>query len=342
MNNNEEIEVLDEEDLKQEVPKENNKKKVFPLIAILLINFILSFIISYVVVDYKECKCGTFSNHIMPYTESESGHFILPGGDNNTISHNYSNECKDPSNKSNLETYNTRVYLFVAIFILFNIIAFSINIQTKKKSKIIPNAIILFIFSALVLLILYEKDTECLKQLKPILYLYPEKEMNITVNFDKEELLTTTYPKFNKEWNVLVKPDGSIYEKGNYYYALYWEENRIKNCDFKDGFYVEKDDAIKFLEDKLTTLGLNDKERNEFIMYWLPKLEENDKSIVHFDLTDELQKENEMIINPKPDSILRIHINVKKVNKKTNIKEQKLPTFKRSGYTAIEWGGTIY
>ena len=32
-------------------------------------------------------------------------------------------------------------------------------------------------------------------------------------------------------------------------------------------------------------------------------------------------------------TILRVHI---------NIKEQKLPTFKRHGYTAIEWGGTIY
>ena len=240
-------------------------------------------------------------------------------------------------------------YISLLILIIITIIALIKNIKRKYQMGITIMGVLLLLQLASIAqtFIKYEiiPALEALNQhvmLKPILYLYPEKEMNITVNFDKEELLTTTYPKFNNEWNVLVKPDGSIYENGKYYYALYWEENRIKNCDFKDGFYVEKDNAIKFLEDKLTTIGLNDKERNEFIMYWLPKLEENGKSIVHFDLTDELQKENEMIINPKPDSILRVHINIKKVNNKTNIKEQKLPTFKRSGYTAIEWGGTIY
>lgn len=240
-------------------------------------------------------------------------------------------------------------YIFLLILIIITIIALIKNIKRKYQIGITITGVLLLLQLASIAhtFIKYEviPAREALNQhvmLKPILYLYPEEEKNITVNFDKEELLTTTYPKFNNEWNVLVKPDGSIYENGKYYYALYWEENRNKNCDFEDGFYVEKDNAINFLEEKLTTLGLNDKERNEFIMYWLPKLEENGKSIVHFDLTDELQKENEMIINPKPDSILRIHINVKKVNKKTNIKEQKLPTFKRHGYTAIEWGGTIY
>ena len=240
-------------------------------------------------------------------------------------------------------------YIFLLILIIITIIALIKNIKRKYQMGITIMGVLLLLQLASIAqtFIKYEiiPAREELNQhvmLKPILYLYPEEEMNITVNFDKEELLTTTYPKFNNEWNVLVKPDGSIYENGKCYYALYWEENRNKDCDFEDGFYVEKDNAINFLEEKLTTLGLNDKERNEFIMYWLPKLEENGKSIVHFDLTDELQKENEMIINPKPDSILRVHINIKKVNKKTNIKVQKLPTFKRSGYTAIEWGGTIY
>ena len=191
-------------------------------------------------------------------------------------------------------------YISLLILIIITIIALIKNIKRKYQMGITIMGVLLLLQLASITqtFIKYEiiPAREALNQhvmLKPILYLYPEEEMNITVNFDKEELLTTTYPKFNKEWNVLVKPDGSIYENGKYYYALYWEENRNKDCDFKDGFYVEKDNAINFLEEKLTTIGLNDKERNEFIMYWLPKLEKNGKSIVHFDLTDELQKENE-------------------------------------------------
>ena len=133
--------------------------------------------------------------------------------------------------------------------------------------------------------------------LKPVLYLYPETEMNVEVKFAKPELLTTTYPKCIDSWNVKVLPSGDMYDQnGKYYYALYWEELSTNKFNFNEGFYVEKDNAIDFLEEKLSILGLNDKERNEFIMYWLPILEQNQKSLVYFETTESLQKENELII----------------------------------------------
>ena len=179
--------------------------------------------------------------------------------------------------------------------------------------------------------------------LKPVLYLYPETEMNVEAKFSKPELLITTYPKYVDSWNVKVLPSGDMYDQnGKYYYALYWEELSTNKFNFNEGFYVEKDNAIEFLEEKLSILGLNDKERNEFIMYWLPILEQNQKSLVYFETTESLQKENELIINPKPDSLLRIRMHVKKINHKIEIKEQELLHFERKGFTAVEWGGIIY
>ena len=77
-------------------------------------------------------------------------------------------------------------------------------------------------------------------------------------------------------------------------------------------------------------------------MYWLPILEKNEKSVVYFELTKERESYNKIIIDPKPDSLLRIAIHVKKVDKKPNIKEEKLEKFERNGFTAVEWGGVIY
>ncbi|MDO4375954.1 MAG: hypothetical protein Q4C33_02135 [bacterium] len=179
--------------------------------------------------------------------------------------------------------------------------------------------------------------------MKPVLYLYPEVETNVEVKFAKQELLTTTYPKFNSSWNVKVKPNGDMYdESGRYYYALYWEAKGEKLNNFEEGFYVEKENAITFLEEKLNILGLNERESNEFIMYWLPILEGNEKSLVYFETTESLENKNKLIISPKPDSLLRINIHVKKVKTKTSIKEQTLPHFERKGFTAIEWGGIKY
>ncbi len=179
---------------------------------------------------------------------------------------------------------------------------------------------------------------------KPVLYLYPkENNTKVTVTFEKPELLTTTYPKFINKWSVVANKNGDLYDKdGKYYYGLYWEENGHTPVSFEEGFYVTKDKAIEFLEEKLDTVGLNSKEKNEFIMYWLPILEKNEKSLVYFELTNEREAYNKLNITPNPDSLLRVAIHVKKVDKKTNIKKQKLKTFKRKGFTAVEWGGVIH
>ena len=190
----------------------------------------------------------------------------------------------------------------------------------------------------------YESNGECDPDVayKPVLYLYPEKEEEIDVTFAHPELLTTTYPKYNNGWHVTAKPNGDLLLNNKYYYALYWEEETYNKVDFSEGFYVTKDNAIAFLEDKLTTLGLTPREQNEFIMYWLPILEKNENSLVYFELTDSLQSTNALNITPTPDSLLRLRIHIKKVDNKVSIKEQTLPTFQRTGFTAVEWGGVIY
>lgn len=178
---------------------------------------------------------------------------------------------------------------------------------------------------------------------KPILYLYPETKQTIKVNFSNKSLLTTTYPKFKDEWTVTAYPNGDLYdENGNYYYALYWEELDNTKIDFKEGFYISKDNAIPFLEEKLSILGLNPKEQNEFIMYWLPILENNKHNLVYFETTKELEKENKLIIEPQPDSLIRVRMHVKKIDKKEQIKEQKLVKQNRNGFTAVEWGGVVH
>ena len=132
-----------------------------------------------------------------------------------------------------------------------------------------------------------------------------------------------------------------IDENGITYYGLYWEGlNNIKT-NFKDGFVVEKEKLIPFLEEKLTILGLNEKERNEFIIYWLPLLEKNQYNLIRFEEEEIINQEMPLEINPKPESIIRVLMEYKPINKKINISKQELKSPNREGYTIIEWGGTF-
>lgn len=187
------------------------------------------------------------------------------------------------------------------------------------------------------------KKAVCGGLAKPILYLYPEEKTKVMVTFEHPEYLETTYPKFTSKWIVEADTDGTLHDENNKnYYALYWDEKKVHTVSFDEGFYVEADDAIGFLEKKLSYIGLNDKEMNEFIMYWLPILEKNEKNLVYFELTEERESYNKINISPEPDSLLRVAIHIKKVDKKVDIKKQSLKKFKRKGFVAVEWGGMTY
>lgn len=177
---------------------------------------------------------------------------------------------------------------------------------------------------------------------KPLIYLYPEKEENVIVKLGYPNLLTTTYPKYNNEWNVVAKPSGELIDKsGRTYYGLYWEAiNNIKE-DFNDGFIVSKDELLTFLEEKLSVLGLTEREANEFIIYWLPKLEANEYNLIRFEDIETVNKEMPLTILPTPDTVIRVFMVYKPVDSKINIKEQKLETPTRNGFTVVEWGGSL-
>ncbi|MBR1454178.1 MAG: hypothetical protein IJ593_05995 [Lachnospiraceae bacterium] len=46
-------------------------------------------------------------------------------------------------------------------------------------------------------------------------------------------------------------------------------------------------------------------------------------------------------INPEPDSILRVMMAYKPLTEYVEIEEQEFEHFERTGFTVVEWGGTI-
>ena len=46
-------------------------------------------------------------------------------------------------------------------------------------------------------------------------------------------------------------------------------------------------------------------------------------------------------INPKPDTIIRIMMEYKPLNRKINIQEQTLISPERKGFVLVEWGGSL-
>ena len=181
---------------------------------------------------------------------------------------------------------------------------------------------------------------------KPVIYLYPSKEQKISVRLEYQGKIIVSYPKYDetfKGWEVVAYPGGRIVNlsDGKEYSYLFWEglPTVPVSYDFSKGFVVKSEDTVSFLQNTLSLIGLSPREYNEFIVYWLPQMQNNKYNLIHF-ATKEYEESVKLDIVPKPDAILRVFMAFKPLNDKINIEPQEIKPFKREGFTVVEWGGT--
>ena len=175
---------------------------------------------------------------------------------------------------------------------------------------------------------------------KPVIYLYPEKETDVSVSLDLNGKLTCTYPAYKNGWKVTAAPDGTLTDaNGQIYNYLYWEGETYVQYDLSKGFCVKGEDTAAFLEDALDNLGLTRREANEFIVYWLPLMEQNPYNIVSFQ-TDTYTDNAKLMVEPAPDTIIRIFMAWQSTDKYVELDNQELTAPERTGFTVVEWGGT--
>ena len=174
---------------------------------------------------------------------------------------------------------------------------------------------------------------------KPVIYLYPETETEVSVDLQLTGDFTFTYPQYNNGWKVTARPDGTILSNGKEYSYLFWEGIfEDFPVDFKEGFVIKGSESAEFLQQVLSKMGLTPKEYNEFIVYWAPKMQENEYNKVYF-AKEEYEEAAKLTISPTPDSILRVFMVYEKAEEGTVLPPQKIESFERKGFTVVEWGG---
>ena len=177
---------------------------------------------------------------------------------------------------------------------------------------------------------------------KPVIYLYPEAETEVSVRLEYQGRLTCTYPAPDPDgaWHVTARPDGTLTDRqGREYSYLFWEgASDGAPPDFSRGFVVRGSDTAAFLREKLAYMGLTPREYNEFIVYWLPRMQGNPWNLIAFqgkNYTDSAP----LTVTPRPDSVLRIFMAYRPLNAPVSVPPQELTPFVRRGFTLVEWGG---
>ncbi len=180
---------------------------------------------------------------------------------------------------------------------------------------------------------------------KPAIYLYPKKPMQVDVKLSFHGKLTVTYPDYDSAkggWTVKAFPDGQLINAadGKTYSYIFWEGTPSEGAsyDLSTGFVVAAADTKSFLQKTLPELGLIPKEYSEFIVYWLPILQKNPYNLIHFAGAD-YEKTAPLQVTPKPDSVLRVFMVYMPLKLPIQVKPQAIVSFKRTGFSVVEWGG---
>ncbi|MBI2596445.1 hypothetical protein HYW46_06990 [Candidatus Daviesbacteria bacterium] len=209
---------------------------------------------------------------------------------------------------------------------------------------------------------------------KPAIYLYPPVKTLVNVRVKTKGELIYTDPKYPEGgWNVIAFPDGTIHNlptsnnqsltsnlQLTYPYLYYESRVPDKLINIPNDGYIVTFDKLSFLYDLLLPkLGLDTKQASDFKEYWSKALPYSPYYFVGIMSQEDINSIEPLEITPKPDSINRVRLYFKSLDKKptdsiSNFQFQ-ISNFKSSNYQPLtpnlqapssnfhvtEWGGMV-
>ena len=197
------------------------------------------------------------------------------------------------------------------------------------------------------LLAFYNTETMELAECgKPVVYLYPENTLDVSVRVFPSEGVSVSEPSYGDGWNVRARPDGTLlnYADGKTYPYLFWEggSDALYQTPEK-GFVTSRKDLSEFFDEKLLQTGLSAKESADFKEFWIPRMEAIEKPyyFVTFLAQKEIDRIAPLVVTPTPDTVIRVMMDFRGLDQWENVSGFSLHTPERRGFTVVEWGGRL-
>lgn len=176
---------------------------------------------------------------------------------------------------------------------------------------------------------------------KPVVYLYPTTPTVVTVRVEPTGGMSVSEPLYGVDgWRVLAQPNGQLATAdGSQYGNLFWEGVSLNYKKPATGFVVQQSAVAVFFDEKLSYLGLNQKEIADFEAYWLPRFRLYPYYLITFLDQAVFERIAPLSVEPKPDTVIRVFMDYQGLREPIIVDEPKLTPKNRQGFSVIEWGG---
>uniref|UniRef100_UPI00321779CC hypothetical protein n=1 Tax=uncultured Draconibacterium sp. TaxID=1573823 RepID=UPI00321779CC len=216
----------------------------------------------------------------------------------------------------------------------------------KPKTTLLP--IVLFLILSLPAMIFQSCEPDdcddennfcdtCIKVLKPNIYIYPERELqlDVSINFPRGGAVTLSIPEYGNGWSISVDTFGKIDDKYDY---LFYESEQPDVCQMNKGWSIKQDSLTMFFTQNLKEYGFKGREIDDFIEFWIPRLKDSEYYQVYPQTNTIIDSVIELTFSEMPDNILRLFYLIEESNANTSLQVPQINAFKREGFFVTEWG----
>lgn len=185
---------------------------------------------------------------------------------------------------------------------------------------------------------------EHMQMKKPVIYLYPQETIDVSVDVIPTGEFAFTYPNIENGWNFTCDPDGTLRRGEETYRYLFWESEQEVPSHFinkNEGAIVSGSEAVAYLETQMEKFGMTSEERADFITYWGPILRTKTNLYIYLLFNEVCDAFASLEISPEPTQIGRFYVIWAAVPDDYNpsLESQEIPEMQRDGFTVLEWGG---
>lgn len=191
---------------------------------------------------------------------------------------------------------------------------------------------------------------------KPVIYTYDqlERDNSLTITLPTQSAFTKLIPNFSRgtTWNFSTDKDSQITVNAQTYPYLYYSTWRSNYQPNRYGRTVKAEDIPLFLNDKLDKMNFNQKEKADFLEYWLPEFQPGFVYSMSFKFDEQFAPYAQLSFKHEPEKSFRVFMEAHQLPASTFVSfdpnypdagdEKFLRTFERgSSFDMLERGGNL-
>lgn len=175
------------------------------------------------------------------------------------------------------------------------------------------------------------------------LYLYTAEPTQVSIKVNNARVVSSSVPYEQEGFTVVAHPNGQLIRRdGQQVSRIDYDYVTANVSPPTRGYVVSDNDLSSMLWWYATNLGLNNRETEDFVAFWLEKLPKSQYYFMGHYNQAAVKQQLDLTISPTPDTLLQVIMYFKPLSNPILVEAPSFaPIMPRIGFVAVDFSGRI-